>query len=269
MTQIYDYHSHSSFSDDSDSPMEDMVNAAITKNITEFAITDHYDPDYPDDTMPFSLDLPPYHAEMERLADLYKDKIKLIKGIEIGIQHGSTIEKCKDAASAYPYDFIIGSFHSACGATLDQKEYHRNRDSKLATTDYYEYMYKCLSEFDDYDVLGHMNVIDRYVEEIQHKKHYMDYVEAILELLVEKGKGIEINTSSFRYGLGDRTTPPQDFIQLYVDLGGEIITTGSDAHFTKDVGFMLDRAEQMILKTGHKYVATFHDRQLIQRKIDL
>ena len=94
---MYDYHSHSSFSDDSDTPMEDMVRAAIAKNIDEFAVTDHYDPDYPDNTMPFGLDMPAYHAEMERLADLYSGQIRLIKGIEIGIQHGPTIKKRADA----------------------------------------------------------------------------------------------------------------------------------------------------------------------------
>lgn len=264
---MFDYHTHSSFSDDSSSPMEDMVKAAISKNIEEIAVTDHYDPDYPDNTMPFGLDFPPYHREMERLAEKYKDKIKVIRGIEIGIQHGDTVKKCFDAASSYPYDFVIGSFHSAHSATLDQREYHKNRDSLKATIDYYEYMYDCLKSFDDYDVLGHINVIDRYVDEIPDKTYYFEYVEAIIKHLVENGKGLEINTSSFRYGLGDRTTPPMEILQLYVDMGGEIITTGSDAHRPEDVGYMLEFAQRMIQKTGHGYVATFHGRDLIQHKL--
>jgi histidinol-phosphatase (PHP family) len=247
--------------------MEDMVKAAIEKNISEIAITDHFDPDYPDNTMPFGLDFPSYHEEMERVSNLYKDKIKIIKGIEIGIQGGETTKKCCDAVSAYPYDFVLGSFHSAHGATLDQRVYHRNRNNRQATEDYYNYVYETIRVFDDFDVLGHLNVIDRYVDEIQDEKYYMDYVEAILKLLVEKGKGLEINTSSFRYGLGDRTTPPLNFLKLYVELGGEIITAGSDAHYPKDVGFKLDYAEHMILESGLKYVATFDQRKPIPRRI--
>lgn len=264
---MYDYHNHTEFSDDSTAPMEAMVQAAIAKNIKEIAITDHYDPDYPDNTMPFGLDFPAYHKELERVQSEFKDQIKVIKGIEIGIQHGAAAKKCSDATTSYDYDFVIGSFHSAHGATLDQREYYRNRNSLEATTDYYQYIIDSLKEFNDFDVLGHINVIDRYVDEIPEKKHYMDHVETILKFLIENGKGIEINTSSFRYGLGERTTPSSDILKMYVDLGGEIITTGSDAHRPKDVGHMLDFAEEMIKNTGHKYVATFHGRQLIQHKL--
>lgn len=264
---MYDYHTHSDFSADSTALMEDMVKAAIKKEIKEIAITDHYDPDYPDMSMPFGLDFSGYHKELERVSQLYIEDIKVVKGIEIGIQHGSTAKKCWDTIDSYDYDFVIGSFHSACGATLDQREYHRNRDSIKATVDYYEYVYSTLKEFNDYDVLGHINVIDRYVDEIPHTTYYMEHVEQILKHLVENGKGLEINTSSFRYGLDDRTTPSQDILKLYIDLGGEIITTGSDAHSPKDVGYMLEFAQRMIQKTGHDYVATFHNRKLIQHKL--
>lgn len=264
---MYDYHNHTSFSDDSDAPMEEMVKAAIAKNIREIAITDHFDPDYPDHTMPFGIDFSSYHNELERVQSKYENQIKLIKGIEIGIQHGETAKKCNSTVASYNYDFVIGSFHAAHGATLDQREYHKNRDSIKATTDYYEYIIRSIKEFNDFDVLGHINVIDRYVDQIPEDSYYMDYVETILKFLIDKGKGIEINTSSFRYGLGERTTPPFNVLKLYIDLGGEIITTGSDAHRPKDVGHMLDFAQNMILNTGHKYVATFDNRKLIQQKI--
>jgi len=264
---MYDYHLHSSFSDDSETPMEDMVKAAISKGITEIAITDHYDPYYPDEEMPFILDLPNYHKELNRIVDQYEDRIKIAKGIELGIQNGETINECYEIASSFDYDFIIGSFHAVNGVTTYQGDDYKNSDYIGATEDYYQYMYECLREFNDYDVLGHINAIDRYIEKVPGKKYYMDIVEEILKLLVDNGKGLEINTSSFRYDLGERTMPPLDMLKLYVDLGGEIITTGSDAHTTDYVGNMLDYAQDMILKTGHKYVATFHNRKLIQIKI--
>lgn len=264
---MFDYHTHTNFSDDSTSPMEEMVKAAIRKGIKEIAITDHFDPDYPDESMPFDQDFIGSRKEMERVGKLYENDIKVIKGIEIGIQNGKTLKTCCHTANAYDYDFILGSFHSARGLTLDQPEYHKERDSVKATVDYYEYVYSCLKEYNDYDVLGHINVIDRYVDELPPKRFYMDQVEAILKLLVQNGKGLEINTSSFRYGLGDRTTPPMDILKLYIELGGEIITTGSDAHKPEDVGYMLEFAQRMIQKAGHNFIATFHGRQLIQHKL--
>ena len=264
---MFDYHTHTNFSDDSTAPMEDMVRSAIRKGIKEIAITDHFDPDYPDETMPFDQDFASCRKEMERVKRIYANDITVIKGIEVGIQDGNTAQICSNIATEYDYDFIIGSFHSACGATLDQPEFHRERDSIKATVDYYEYVYKCIQEYNDYDVLGHINVIDRYVDEIPPKRYYSDQVETILKHLVENGKGLEINTSSFRYGLGDRTTPPIDILRLYVELGGEIITTGSDAHRPEDVGYMLEFSQRMIQKAGHNHVATFHGRKLIQHKL--
>ena len=43
------------------------------------------------------------------------------------------------------------------------------------------------------------------------------------------GKGIELNTGGFKYGLG-HPNPCEDIIKRYKELGGEIITLGSDAH---------------------------------------
>lgn len=264
---MYDYHNHTLFSDDSVAPMEDMIESAIEKNFDEIAITDHYDPDYPDDTMPSFMDFKGYQEALLSNEKKYSGKIKLIKGIEIGIQGGETLKKCREAANDFPYDFIIGSYHCAMNATLDGREYHKNRDDVTAVRDYYKNAYQCLKDYKDYDVLGHINVIDRYVNKIPSADNYMDLVEKIIRLLIVDGKGMEINTSSFRYGMGERTTPTEEMLKLYIDLGGEIITTGSDAHRPDDVGDMIGYAQEMILRTGHKYVATFHGRKLIQVKI--
>jgi len=122
-------------------------------------------------------------------------------------------------------------------------------------------MLNSLKVYKDYDVLGHFNIIDRYSDQIPESNLYMEIVEAILRIIIDYGKGIEINTSSFRYGMGDRTTPAKEILQLYKDLGGEIITIGSDAHKTRDVGYMYDHALQMIKSAGLKYLTTFDQRK--------
>lgn len=257
---MYDYHTHSSFSDDCSTPMKDMIEAACSLGLKEIAITDHYDPDYPDTDYPFDLSFSSYHNALNETKEIYKKDIKVIKGIEIGIQLGDTLKKCYNEVLSFHYDFVLGSFHCAEGFELYKKGFFENRTINESYTAFYNYMLESLKVFDDYDVLGHFNIIDRYSSQIPEANHYMDIIESILKIIIAKGKGIEINTSSFRYGMGDRTTPSQEILQLYKDLGGEIITIGSDAHKTRDVGYKLDYAQQMIKTVGLRYLTTFDQR---------
>lgn len=266
---MFDYHNHSNFSDDGVVSMEDMVEAGYKAGLSEIAITDHFDPDYPDLNFPFTLEFDDYHKELERVQAQFKGKIKVIKGIEIGIQHGKTLEACRAAAKAYPYDFIIGSFHCSGGCDLFSPNYFAGKSPEEAYIDFYEYTYNCLKEYKDYDVVGHINIIDRYTPSIPPNNVYMDIVEEILKLIINDGKGLEINTSSFRYGLGQRTTPAIEILQLFKDLGGEIVTTGSDAHATKDTNYKLDYALHMLKKVGLNYVTTFEKRKPTFNKINI
>lgn len=257
---MYDYHTHSSYSDDSNTLMKDMIEAACGIGIKEIAITDHYDPDYPDKDFPFDLAFAEYHHALEEAKYTFKDRIKVIKGIEIGIQHGETLKKCMKEALGYDYDFILGSFHCAQGFDLYGTKYFQDRSIEDSYFAFYTYMYDCLKIYKDYDVLSHFNIIDRYSDRIPSPSLYMDIIESILKMIIDDGKGIEINTSSFRYSMGDLTTPSQGILQLYKDLGGEIITMGSDAHKVKDIGYKLDFAQHMIKSVGLKYLTTYDQR---------
>jgi len=265
---MYDYHTHSSFSDDCNTPMRKMIEAACKMGIREIAITDHYE-DYSDSKFPFEdLDLPNYHKALNEVKEVYKSRIKVLKGIEIGIQHGKSLEKCKARANEFDYDFIIGSFHFAEGFELYRLDFFENRSAEDSYVAFYTYMRDCLMKYKDYDVLGHFNIIDRYTDRIPSFSVYKYLVEEILKIIIADGKGIEINTSSFRYGMGERTTPPLEILQLFKDLGGEIITIGSDAHRARDVGDRLDYAVEMIKSVGLKYFATFDQRKLSFLNLD-
>jgi histidinol-phosphatase (PHP family) len=260
---MYDYHTHTIFSDDCSTPVRDMIDAACRMGIKEMAITDHYDPDYPDRPFPFEMDLTGYHKMLNEMKEEYKDKIHIVKGIEIGIQHGETIDKCSKEANSFDYDFIIGSFHFAEGYDLHAAcDFYEGRTLEEIYIAFYSYMLDCLKKFKDYDVLGHINYIDRYADGIPDFSVYRDLVEEILRLIIGDGKGLEINTSSFRHGMGERTTPAKEILDLYVKLGGGIVTIGSDAHRPKDLGHRLDYAVEMIRSAGIGHLATFHQRKL-------
>jgi histidinol-phosphatase (PHP family) len=259
--KMYDYHTHSAFSEDCSTPMNEMLESACKLGIREIAVTDHFDPDYADVNFPFELDFAGYHKSLQQIQEKYGNRIKIVKGIEIGIQHGKTLDKCIKAARDFNYDFIIGSFHCAEGHELYGGSFFRGRSVERSYLAFYNYMYDNLLKYKDYDVLGHFNVIDRYTERIPSASGYMDIVEEILKLIIADGKGLEINTSSFRYGMGDRTTPANEILSLYGNLGGEIITIGSDAHRPRDLGHMFDHAVEMIRNAGIKYLTTFEQRK--------
>ncbi|MCL2437298.1 MAG: histidinol-phosphatase HisJ family protein, partial [Clostridiales bacterium] len=253
-------HTHSSFSYDSSTKVDEMIEAAIKKGIKEIAITDHYDPDYPDPAFPFDLTFPEYHQKLLDVSDAYRGQIKVVKGIEIGIQHGETLIKCENAANAFPYDFILGSFHSAYNQDL-YSQYFKDRSAEKGVYDFYLYVADCLTAYKNFDVLGHFNVIDRYVDKIPAYHPYMEIIEEILKDLIYHGKGLELNTSSFRYKMEGRTKPSKEILELYKTLGGEIITIGSDAHQTQHLGYRYDAAIEILKSYGFKYISTFENRK--------
>ena len=267
MYQYYDYHVHSGFSADSSAKMADMVLAGIRAGLKEIAITDHYDPDYCDPTWPSYLPFEEYQKEMEKTKQEFSEQIFLVRGLEMGVQHGQTIEKCRNTAAAYDYDFLLASFHCAEGYELSCGGYFDQRSMEETFASFYRYVYDCLKEFKDYCVLGHINVVDRYGKYVPKPSTYMDIVEEIFKLIIQDGRGIEINTSSFRYGMGERTTPSAEMLTLYKDLGGEIVTVGSDAHFPEHVGAQLNWAYDKMKDVGFRYVTTFRQRQPVFNKL--
>lgn len=257
---MYDYHTHSNFSEDCFIPMEEMIDSAAQKGVAQMAITDHYDADYPDPEYPFDLDFDAYHEKLHQVCkQRHGTGLKVVKGLEIGIQHGETLQKCEAAVKAFPYDFIIGSFHCAYGHDL-YKQYFAKRSAPEGIADFYRYMLLCLKDFQNFDVLGHLNVIDRYVDAIPDYAPYMEDIEKILRILIENEKGIELNTSSFRYGMGNRTTPSKEILALYKRLGGQIITIGSDAHRPQDIGANYSDAMEILRSHDFRYLCTFENR---------
>lgn len=258
---MYDYHSHTTYSTDGNASMEAMVKGAIKAGLKEIAITDHFDPDYPYSYWGAEFHEKEYFNDLIRLEKkFYKENI-LIKGLEVGIQDGETLEKCRKIVNSYDYDFIIGSFHCAEGYELSAEGFYDGRSVVDAVKAFYQYTYSCLKEYKDYDVLGHFNVIDRYSPFVPPYDEMWEIIEATLKMIIEDGKGLEINTSSFRYGMGELTTPSHEILTMFKDLGGEIIVAGSDAHRVHDIGYGLDWAYEKMKSVGFKYFTSFRQRQ--------
>lgn len=255
---MYDYHTHTAFSSDCDISMDEMIQGAVRAGIKELAITDHHDPGYEDPEFPFQLDHDSYFKSVSEAEIKYKDQISIIKGMEIGIMD-TKLDECNAAVDRHPYDFIIGSFH--CLGKDDLYRYDFSKvDGPEKLEEFYLYVNKCFKEYKNYDIAGHLTIIDRYIGKIYDYKPYMDIIEDTLKTIIYDGKGIEINTSSFKYGTGI-WLPRHEVLNLYKQLGGEILTFGSDSHTPEYFQYHFDEAHELARSLGFKYQCTFKNRK--------
>lgn len=255
-----DYHTHSSFSVDSDAPMENMIISAISKGLDQLAFTDHIDFD---SRYPFT-DYNKYIPFIMDLKERYKDRIDIVFGVEIGLEN-QWADKINPFSKEFPFDFIIGSSHATQKLDLyfDQKEYFSNKTKEEAYSIYFDELYKNVLACDNFNVYGHLDFVSRYGMYDDNTLKYEDYSDLIdraLKALIERGRGIEVNTSGFRYGI-DTTYPSLTILRRYRKLGGEIITCGSDSHTVGGVGAYIDYAYELVKAAGFKYISTFKNQK--------
>ena len=124
-----------------------------------------------------------------------------------------------------------------------------------------------MEKYKSYSVLGHMDLIARYDEAgIYPFEKIKLMAEKILKIVIAEGKGIEINTSSHRYGLQD-TMPSADILKLYRDLGGKILTIGSDSHRPEQLGAYIEETKELLKDIGFQYFCTYEDMKPVFHRL--
>ncbi|MFS0674804.1 histidinol-phosphatase HisJ family protein [Ornithinibacillus sp. 179-J 7C1 HS] len=252
---MFDYHIHSDFSADCKTPMELTIQKGIEIGLEEICFTEHIDYDYPDPSIIFEFDLEAYNREIKRVQKKYQNQIRIKKGIEIGVEP-HLLERYKKLMRNENFDFVICSMHTSDRTDLHSGEFFENRTVEEAYATYYRELLYCVKEFEDFSVLGHLDLVKRYKRGSKYDFH--EVITEILKVVIEKGKGIELNTSGFRYGLNS-AMPSTDILQLYRNLGGKIITIGSDSHIAETVGFEFRTSLELLGSLGFNYIATYEN----------
>ncbi len=270
---LADYHFHSSFSSDSDTPLKDQLEAGIYEHGLKYmCVTDHLDYDWCEDPegFDFMLDTDPYLKEVNELREAYKGKASIRTGVELGIQ--SQVKEDLEAFYAKykdRLDFIIASTHLVEHMDPYYKDYFdRFKDKSILR--YLEVTLDNLDVFTDFSVYGHLDYVARCSERfgIEYKpEEYMDIYDAILKKIISLGKGIEINTAGFKAGLS-YAHPHPIVLKRYKDLGGEIITIGSDAHESKHIAYNFSAVPGILRDAGFKYYTVFEKLKPEFIKID-
>jgi histidinol-phosphatase (PHP family) len=258
---IGDYHVHTRSSCDSKSEMAAACEAAIAQGMREIAFTDHAD---------FGPDDPPgyfrpveYLAEIERCRARYGDRLTIRAGVEMGEPHIFT-QEAEAVLATGTFDFVIGSAHYADGLQCAWKAHFFEQPLRQAYEAYFRQVV-ALAAAGDFDVLGHLDLVKRdahkFGKPYDGPGAYADMIRAALRSIVERGKGIEINTSPLYKGLSE-PCPSLEILRWYRELGGEILTFGSDAHTPDKIGAHFDVALEMARLVGFARLARFEQRQV-------
>ncbi len=259
---FWDTHMHTSFSGDSDAAPKDMIKKALSLGLDGICITDHMDLDYPDDPELFLLDPDAYFPALTHLQNEYRGILPVRIGIELGLQP-HLADTHQNLVTAHNFDFVIGSSHVVHGMDPYYSAYYEERTEEEAYYEYFASITENIRAFDDFDVYGHIDYVVRYGPNRNANysyTHYQDVIDKILKLLIEKGKGIEINTGGFRCGLG-HPNPTEDILKRYRELGGEIVTLGSDAHKPEDIAYDFGKINAILQDCGFAYYAVFKERK--------
>lgn len=274
-TMRADYHVHTEFSDDSVYLMEQVVRDSIVMGLDEICFTDHVDygikndwdagekiryreeiPGEPENMPILNVNYPLYYKTYQKVKAQYGDKIALKLGMEFGMQ-AHTIKQYETLYAKYPFDFILLSVHEVEDKEFWTQDFQRGRTQKEYNERYYEELLYLVQNYHNYSVLGHMDLITRYDKAGTYPfEKLKPILTKILKIVIADEKGIEVNTSSYRYGLSD-LTPSRDILKLYQQLGGRILTIGSDSHKPEHLGAFIDEIKRELKTLGFNEFCTY------------
>lgn len=277
----YDTHNHCQFSfDGGKTTVEKSAAAAIEKGLGGICFTDHCDFHVPEmkqeheQTVSEQFDVPAQQAEIDRMNEAIADgrygrqaskKFRIFKGTEIGLNEGDR-EKIRAYFREHRFDQVVASVHYLDNTDPYWGSYYKGKNWKEAYGHYLETLLKEMKWLgEDFDIMGHFDYIARYAPYPKESLLYRDFpglLDEILRFLADNGKGFEINTKTYQaYGL---RTPELDrnILLRYMELGGEVITLGSDSHDAARVGDKFEYFAQYVKSFGFRRLGHYEGRRL-------
>lgn len=277
---FFDTHNHSQFSfDGSGTTVGKSAVAAAEKGLGGICFTDHCDFYVPQIKERFEpivsevFDIDAQQAEIDRVNGLIAEgglgksvprKFRIFKGMELGLGEKNH-EQTRECLSSHKFDQIIASVHYIEDTDPYFGPYYKGKNWKEAYGRYLEALLREMRWLGDFDIMGHFDYVARYAPYPKESVLYRDFpglFDEIFKYLIENGKGLEINTKTYKaYGL---RTPQldRDLLIRYMELGGEIISLGSDSHAPEQVGHKFDYFAQYVKMFGFRRLAHFEGRRL-------
>jgi histidinol-phosphatase (PHP family) len=256
-----DYHMHTRFSCDSRATMAEMCQAAIDKGIPEIGFSEHYDLHPGEIQCRDSFQLEPWAAELKRCRAEFAGRLTVRAGVEIGEPHLFAAE-ARDLLARYPFDYALGSLHWVGADSVFDRGYFERHPAEEAFPAFFAELER-MTAVGGFDILSHFDVPVRTAFAIYGRydpRDHEDFIRPVLRNVIAHGIALDLNTAALRRR-AHLLTPGPDILRWYVELGGERVTLGSDAHEPRQVGAHLADAIAIARAAGLKYLTHFERRQ--------
>ncbi|MBN1137487.1 MAG: histidinol-phosphatase, partial [Anaerolineae bacterium] len=263
---VIDLHVHSTCSADGGSSIGEYARRAQELGLVEVGLSEHADFD-PRDRSYRTLDLARYDQEMAA-ARAMAPEVRLRQGVEITYQANLEAE-IRTWLTRKGWDYVIASVHlvdyadgwAMVSEPSAVEAYFEKHNQRQAYLPYFEELLRAARSGLG-DILGHFDLVKRY-----GAAHYgrfepasmAEEIRAVLRAAVEAGVGLEINTSGLRQAPGE-AYPGLTVLRWYRELGGEILTVGSDAHRVEYLAAGADQALALARAAGFTAITTFEAR---------
>ena len=276
---LFDNHNHSEFSfDGKRTSVEKSTLAAADAGLGGVAFTDHCDFFVPamkaehEQLVPETFDVNAQQAEIDRVQALIdgrtegERKFRILKGIEIGMHedcHGEILRTLGENS----FDQVIASVHYLDGIDPFYGGYYEGKDWKEAYGHYLETIWKEMTWLKDFDIMGHFDYVVRYAPYSRTSLLYRDFSDILDEMfryLIQEGKALEINTKSYQEYNGRLVTIDTEVLKRYRELGGEIVSFGSDSHDAHRIGHAIMEHALLLKSLGFRWSAHYESRRLVQ-----
>ncbi len=272
---ITDYHCHSSISPDGHNTMREMAEAAARAGVDDLCFTDHVEPlqwvswnDPPREKGSYDWDA--MLRQFREAQEAVGGRIRLRMGAELGECTFAldVADSFLDAAPAL--DFTIGSVHAyrLDDGTINDLCWIESGEESVwldACERYFDELERLL-DWGRFEVIGHLTLPQRYAKEMHgldlKLNRYEERIRHILTRAIEKGIGIECNTNR-----GNQPLPDAKWLRIYRELGGELITLGSDAHTPEFISRAMEQRQELLKECGLRYFATYEKKKPSFHKI--
>lgn len=276
---LFDNHNHSEFSfDGKRTSVEKSTLAAADAGLGGVAFTDHCDFFVPamkaeyEQLVPETFDVNAQQAEIDRVQALIDGRIggerkfRILKGIEIGM-HEDCHGEIRRTLGENSFDQVIASVHYLDGIDPFYGGYYEGKDWKEAYGHYLETIWKEMTWLKDFDIMGHFDYVVRYAPYSRTSLLYRDFSDILDEMfryLIQEGKALEINTKSYQEYNGRLVTIDTEVLKRYRELGGEIVSFGSDSHDSHRIGHAIMEHALLLKSLGFRWSAHYESRRLVQ-----
>lgn len=253
---ITDVHTHSNFSPDGYSALEDMLKSACEMGVEYFGVSEHFD--YENGKRGyFWADEKKYFPTARDLQKRYEGKLNFLVGAEIGYTPNKNAHwDIQNVLQEYKPDFVVNSVHGMSGLF--------DGDPNGKARVYGKYLSAVEESLDvpyHYDIVGHLGFIARYAEYEDRKLTYREFkpqLDRIFKKVIEKGKILEVNSklAPARFE-GDPYlffTPDKSVLKAYYEAGGRKVSYASDAHGVRDIARNREMVVERLKEIGFTHL---------------